>query len=84
MKTWDEFREEVRRRKRERWAAILNAEPAGRAVGRRPRDPEKEALLARLDRRRVERSELLAARRRAGAAGDAGSAEAAPAEPREP
>ncbi len=56
MKTWEEFRAELRRRKRERWAAILAGEPPGRAPGRRPRDPEKEALLARLDRARLRRA----------------------------
>jgi len=66
VKAWNEFREEVRRRKRERWARILDAESPRRAVGRRPRDPEKEALLLELDRRRVERSARLAARRREG------------------
>jgi len=64
MQSWEEFREEVRRLKRERWADILNAEPPGRVAGRRPRDPEKEALLVELDRRRIERSELLATSRR--------------------
>ena len=64
MKTWDEFREEVRRLKRERWADILNAEPPGRPAGRRPRDPEQEALLTELDRSRIERSDLLATSRR--------------------
>lgn len=70
MKTWDEFREEVRRRKRGRWVEILNAEPPGRVAGRRPRDPEKEALLARLDRRRIERNRVLAERRQERAQGD--------------
>ena len=69
MKTWDEFREEVRRRKERRWVDILNAEPSGRAAGRRPRDPEQEALLAELDRQRIERSALLASRRREPVAG---------------
>ncbi len=64
MKTWEEFREEVRRLKRERWMDILAAEPPGRPAGRRPRDPEQEALLTELDRRRVERSELLRTARR--------------------
>ena len=49
--------------KAERWADILSAEPAGRAAGRHPRDPE-EALLAELDRLRLERNALLAGARR--------------------
>jgi len=53
---YEEFREEVQRRKRERWAAILASEPPGRPAGRRPRDPEQEALLLALDRARIERS----------------------------
>ncbi len=64
MIPWNEFRESVRRRKAERWAAILASEPPGRAPGRRPRDPEQEALLLELDRRRVAASELLAKARR--------------------
>lgn len=64
MRTWEEFREEVRRRKAECWIDILSGEPPGRPAGRRPRDPEQEALLAELDRLRVERSELLRTARR--------------------
>lgn len=64
MKSWERFREEVRRRKRERWAAILDAEPIGRAAGRRPRDPEQEALLLEADRRRIAKSAILSTRRR--------------------
>ena len=52
---YEEFQAEVRRRKRERWAKILAAEPPGRPPGRRPRDPAKERLLAKLDRARIER-----------------------------
>lgn len=63
MKSWEEFREEVRRRKRAHWIAALNAEPPGRAPGRRPRDPEQEAILTELDRKRIARSSLLATRR---------------------
>lgn len=59
MIPWNEFRERVRRLKAERWADILASEPPGRAPGRRPRDPEQEALLAELDRMRIARSELL-------------------------
>lgn len=53
MISYEAFRAEVERRKRERWLSILAGEPAGRAAGRRPRDPEKERPLARLDRRRL-------------------------------
>lgn len=60
----DDFRDRVRRRKAERWADVLASEPAGRAPGRRPRDPEQEALLTELDRRRIEGSELLSRARR--------------------
>ena len=63
MIPWDEFQRRVRQRKQERWADILASEP-GRAAGRRPRDPEQEALLAELDRLRIARSELLATARR--------------------
>lgn len=52
---YDEFQRDVRRRKRERWAKILATEPPGRAAGRRPRDPEQEDMLLRLDRIRIER-----------------------------
>ena len=54
--TYEEFRAEVMRRKRERWAKILASEPPGRAPGRRPRDPEKERLLLELDRARLART----------------------------
>lgn len=65
MTDYEDFQAEVRQRKRERWAKILASEPPGRAVGRRPRDPEKERLLARLDRARLERErpELLGPKR---------------------
>jgi hypothetical protein len=52
--SYEAFRAEVERRKRERWPAILASEPQGRAPGRRPRDSEKERLLLRLDRLRLE------------------------------
>lgn len=55
MIDYDEFQAEVRRLKRERWAKILAAEPPGRPPGRRPRDPEQERMLLRLDRARLER-----------------------------
>jgi len=64
MIEWEEFRERVRRRKAKRWVEILLAESPGRAVGRRPRDPEQEALLTELDRRRLEESELHRSARR--------------------
>lgn len=64
MIPWDEFRERVRRLKAERWADILASEPPGRPPGRRPRDPEQEALLAELDRLRIARSGLLNSARR--------------------
>ena len=50
---YDEFQRDVQRRKRERWAKILATEPPGRAPGRRPRDPEQEWMLLRLDRARL-------------------------------
>ena len=64
MIEWEVFRAEIRRLKAERWADVLNAEPPGRAPGRRPRDPEQEALLAEADRRRLERSALFRSARR--------------------
>jgi len=53
--SYEEFSAEIRRLRRERWAAILASEPPGRPAGRRPRDPEQEALLLALDRARIER-----------------------------
>ena len=55
MIDYDEFQRDVRRRKRERWAKILATEPPGRAAGRRPRDPEQERMLLRLDRARLDK-----------------------------
>ena len=55
MIDYDEFQAEVQRLKRERWAKILAAEPPGRPAGRRPRDPEQERMLLRMDRARLER-----------------------------
>lgn len=55
MIDYDEFQAEVRRLERERWAKILAAEPPGRVPGRRPRDPEQERLLLRMDRARLQR-----------------------------
>lgn len=65
MIDYEDFQAEVRQRKRERWAKILASEPPGRPVGKRPRDPDKERLLARLDRARLERErpELLGPKR---------------------
>lgn len=57
MIDYDEYQAEVRRLKRERWAKILAAEPSGRAPGRRPRDPEQERLLLRMDRARLQREQ---------------------------
>ena len=56
---YDEFQRDVQRRKRERWAKILASEPPGRAPGRRPRDPEKERILLKLDRARLARERRL-------------------------
>ena len=50
---YDDFQRDVLQRKRERWAKILASEPPGRVPGRRPRDPEKERLLLKLDRARL-------------------------------
>ena len=55
MIDYDECQAEVRRLKRERWAKILAAEPPARVPGRRPRDPEQERLLLRMDRARLQR-----------------------------
>ena len=57
MKDYDDFQRDVLQRKRERWAKILASEPPGRVPGRRPRDPEKERLLLKLDRARLAREE---------------------------
>ena len=65
MIDYDEFQTEVRRLKRERWTRILAAEPPGRPAGRRPRDPEQERMLLRLDRARLEREHPVLLRRRA-------------------
>ena len=54
---YDEFQRDVQRRKRERWAKILASEPPGRVAGRRPRDPEKERILLKLDRARLAREQ---------------------------
>ena len=64
MIPYDEFRRSVRERKRRLWGAILAAEPEGRPAGRRPRDPEQEALLVENDRRRLAQSRWLRNARR--------------------
>lgn len=56
---YDEFQREVQRLKRERWAKILASEPPGRVPGRRPRDPEKERILLKLDRARLAREQTM-------------------------
>ena len=55
MIAYEQFREEVARRRRERWAFILATEPPGRPAGRRPRDPEQERILLERDRARLAR-----------------------------
>ena len=57
MVDYDEFQAEVRRLKRERWAKILAEEPPGRSRGRRPRDPEQERMLLKMDRARLQREQ---------------------------
>ena len=52
---YDDFQRDVLQRKRERWAKILAGEPPGPVPNRRPRDPEKERLLLKLDRARLAR-----------------------------
>lgn len=81
MERYEHFVARLRARKAEVWADILANEPPGRPVGRRPRDPQKEALLLELDRYRVERSELLARARRVPV--DAAESEAAERSERE-
>ena len=56
---YDEYQGEIQRLKRERWVAILSTETPGRVPGRRPRDPEKERILAKMDRERLIREGLL-------------------------
>ena len=53
MTTYEELCADVRRRRRDRWAAILAGEVPGRPPGRRPRDGEQERLLLERDRRRL-------------------------------
>ena len=56
---YDEFQAEILRLKRERWTRILAAETPGRVGGRRPRDPEQERMLTKMDRIRLAREGLL-------------------------
>lgn len=55
MKRYDQVQDQIRRLKRERWLRILSTESPGHAPGRRPRDPDQERLLLRLDRARLSR-----------------------------
>lgn len=55
MISYEELCADVRRRRRERWGQILAGERPGRPPGRRPRDPEQEALLLERDRARLAR-----------------------------
>ena len=55
MRSFDEFRAEIRRRRDEWFISELERWPARRSIGRRPRDREQEQLLAELDRARLER-----------------------------
>lgn len=55
---YEEFVAELKRRKRQRWVAILAGEPPGRAPGRRPRCETQERLLLELDRARIEKRRL--------------------------
>ncbi len=57
MISYEQHLKDVRRRRRELWRKILNSEPVERAPGRRPRDPDKERILLRLDRARLRRRE---------------------------
>ena len=56
---YDEFQAEILRLKRERWTGILAAEAPGRVGGRRPRDPEQERMLTKMDRIRLAREGLI-------------------------
>ena len=56
---YDEYQAEMQRRKRERWLGKLAGEKPGRVPGRRPRDPEKERILAKMDRERLIREGLV-------------------------
>ena len=63
MMRFEDFREQVRRRKAKVWVSVLKQEGSGRPPGRRPRDPEQEAILTKMDRYRIQRSSLLAGAR---------------------
>ena len=56
---YDELQAELLRLKRERWPSILAAERPGRVAGRRPRDPEQERMLTKMDCIRLAREGLL-------------------------
>ena len=56
---YDEFQTDVRRRERERRIVTASSEPSGRLPGRRPRDPEKERILLKMDRARLQREGLV-------------------------
>jgi hypothetical protein len=51
--SYDDLCADVRKRREERWPAIVATEPPGRPPGRRPRDPEQERVLLERDRRRL-------------------------------
>ena len=81
MISYEQFQAETRRRKRVLWAKILASEPSGRPAGRRPRDPEQELLLLRIDRARLARREAageVVTRRQATDSGDLGPTEEEP------
>ena len=56
---YDEFQAEILRLRRERWLGVLATESPGRVPGRRPRDPEQERMLAKMDRIRLTREGFL-------------------------
>ena len=53
MIDYDDYQRELLALKRERWVKILASEPPGRAAGRRPRDPEQERMLLRIDKAKM-------------------------------
>ena len=60
---YDTFQADVKQRKSKVWVKMLADEPVERSFGRRPRAPLKEELLLRLDKARLAREQLLAAKR---------------------
>jgi len=60
---YDTFQADVKQRKSKVWVKMLADEPVERSFGRRPRAPLKEELLLRLDKARLARERLLAAKR---------------------